>query len=123
MRFIRYDVVKSNAINSASDWLQATFLGTLATSTAIVAIASIGFLMLSGRIDVRRSAQAIFGCFMIFGASTVAAGIVSAVPGRSASDAVAQAPTPPQSLPTPPAYPNANASAFDPYAGAAVPSR
>lgn len=48
-------------IGSALGWIQGTFLGTFATAVAVLAIASIGFLMLSGRVDVRRSARVVLG--------------------------------------------------------------
>lgn len=47
----------SDALNTALAWLQLTLLGTVATTVAGVAVASFGFLMLSGRIDVRSAAQ------------------------------------------------------------------
>ena len=112
-----------NAIASAAAWLQAMLLGTIAATIAVIAIASIGFLMLSGRTDVRRAAHMIVGCFVIFGASAIASGMVGAISRVSDSDAVVQAPTPPPAVAPPVGYPNSNPSAFDPYAGAAVPSR
>jgi hypothetical protein len=65
----------------------------------------------------------VLGCFIIFGASTIANGIFGAAPGIGTNSELAQAPSPPPTLPTPPAYPNANSSPFDPYAGAALPQR
>ena len=63
-----------NAIASAVGWFQGALLGSIATIVAIIAIASVGFLMLTGRIDIRRAARVVFGCFIIFGASTIASG-------------------------------------------------
>jgi type IV secretory pathway VirB2 component (pilin) len=42
-------------------------------------------MMLTGSINVRRSVQVILGCFVIFGASTIANGLVAAMslPGSS----------------------------------------
>lgn len=67
------------SITSTLSWIERTLLGTVATAVAIVAIASVGFLMLTGRIDVRRAVQVILGCFIISGASTIARGIESAI--------------------------------------------
>lgn len=72
----------SSAIGGALDWLQGTLLGTVATTAAVIAVASVGFLMLAGRIDVRRAGSIIFGCFIIFGASTIAHGIMNAASSK-----------------------------------------
>jgi type IV secretion system protein VirB2 len=72
----------TNAIGSAVGWLQGTLLGTIAKTVAIIAIAALGLLMLTGRVGVRCSAQVIFGCFIIFGASTIAGGILGAHNGK-----------------------------------------
>ena len=113
----------ADAVTTAVDWLQVTLVGTLATIIAIIAIASIGFLMLTGRIDLRRAVQVVFGCFIIFGASTIAQGIIGALSGSGGGPELAQAPPPPPAVSRPPAYPQANASPYDPYAGAALPPR
>lgn len=110
----------NNPIASALGWIEGTVLGTVATAVAVIAFAWIGFLMLSGRIDLRRAALVIFGCFIIFGAESIAAGLHGAIFGtpHSMSDQVDVAP------PTP-AYPAASVQAapstYDPYAGAALP--
>jgi type IV secretory pathway VirB2 component (pilin) len=121
-RMPNLDASGSNAISAVLSWLEGTILGTVATTVAIIAIASVGFLMLAGRIDVRRAAQVIFGCFIMFGASTIAGGIIGALSGTGANPGLAQAPPPPQ-LPAPRAYPKGPATPYDPYAGAALPPR
>jgi type IV secretory pathway VirB2 component (pilin) len=114
----------SNALTSALGWLQGTLLGTVATTVAVITVAAVGLLMLSGRIDVRRAAQVVLGCFIIFGASTVAGGIIGALQGGGGEPATARAaPPPPPALPPPAAVQQAPQSPYDPYAGAAVPSR
>jgi type IV secretory pathway VirB2 component (pilin) len=117
------DPLGANAISAAVGWLEGTLVGAIATSVAIIAITSFGFLMITGRVDIRRAAQAVFGCFIIFGASTIAGGITGALNGSSvAMPQIAAAPPPPV-LPQPPAYPKANTTPYDPYAGAALPPR
>lgn len=78
------------AVPSAVNWLEAGLLGTSATTVAVIAVATIGFLMLSGRVDVRRAGQVVLGCFIIFGASTIANGIVSAIAGGGSGADLAQ---------------------------------
>ena len=53
-------------------------LGTAATVTAVIAVAIVGYMMLTGRIDWRRGAIVILGCFILFGAATIVAGIQAA---------------------------------------------
>ena len=65
-------------IVSAVNWLQGTLLGTVATVVAVIAVASVGFMMLTGRINWRHGATVILGCFILFGAASIVAGIQSA---------------------------------------------
>ena len=71
------DPAGSGAIVSAVRWLQGTLLGTIATVVAVIAVASVGFLMLTGRINWRYGATVIIGCFILFGAASIVAGIQS----------------------------------------------
>lgn len=68
----------SGPIVGALNWLQGTLLGTVATVAAIIAVASVGFLMLSGRMNWRHGAIVILGCFVLFGAASIVGGIRSA---------------------------------------------
>jgi type IV secretion system protein VirB2 len=68
----------SGVIVNAMRWMQGTLLGTAATVVAVIAIASVGFLMLTGRINWRHGAVVILGCFVLFGAASIVAGIQSA---------------------------------------------
>lgn len=67
----------SGVIVSAVNWLQGTMLGTIATVAAVIAVAAVGFMMLTGRINWRYGVTVIFGCFILFGASSIVAGIHS----------------------------------------------
>lgn len=71
------DPSHDNPIAAAFGWLQGALLGSIATTAAVVAVASVGFLMLTGRIDMRRAAHVVFGCFILFGASSIARGIMA----------------------------------------------
>lgn len=111
----------SSAIVAAVDWLQQTLLGTVATTVAIIAVASIGFLALSGRVDLRRSATVIIGCFILFGAPSIAVGL-QALSAGGADGAQLAVPPPPAPIFQPPQRQGGEAAPFDPYAGAAVPA-
>jgi type IV secretory pathway VirB2 component (pilin) len=117
------DPAGSSALVAAVNWLQGTLLGTVATTVAIVAIASVGFMMLSGRVNVRRGATVIVGCFILFGAPSIAAGIRSAgAYGEGeyppVNSAVRQPAPSPMPVYVPPPAPKPDR---DPYAGASVP--
>lgn len=75
------DPTGSGPIVGAVRWLQNTLLGTVATVAAVIAVASVGFLMLTGRINWRHGATVILGCFILFGAASIVAGIQSASGG------------------------------------------
>jgi type IV secretion system protein VirB2 len=69
------DPAGSGPIIAALNWIQGTLLGNLATAAAVIAVATVGFLMLSGRMNWRFGATVILGCFILFGAATIVAGI------------------------------------------------
>jgi type IV secretion system protein VirB2 len=73
------DPAGSGVIVSAVQWLQGTLLGTVATVVAVIAVATVGFLMLMGRINWRYGVTVILGCFILFGAASIVAGIQSTV--------------------------------------------
>lgn len=73
------DPAGSGPILNALTWVQGTLLGNVATAVAVIAVAVVGFMMLSGRIHWRFGATVILGCFVLFGATTIVAGIQSAV--------------------------------------------
>jgi type IV secretory pathway VirB2 component (pilin) len=112
----------SSALVAAVSWLQDVLLGGVATSIAVIAVAAIGFGMLTGRVNIRHGATVVFGCFILFGASTIVDGLRYAAAGAGGYESappmvVAPPPSPPQSQPTAAPVP------YDPYAGASVPIR
>jgi type IV secretory pathway VirB2 component (pilin) len=64
-------------ILGAVTWMQDTLLGEVASGVAVIAVAVVGFLMLTGRINWRYGATVIVGCFILFGAATIVGGIRS----------------------------------------------
>ena len=67
----------SGVIVAAVRWLEGTLLGTIATVVAVMAVATVGLLMLTGRINWRYGVTVILGCFILFGAASIVAGIQS----------------------------------------------
>lgn len=72
------DPAGSGPILGAVNWLQGTLLGNVATALAVIAVGATGLMMLTGRIDWRRGATVILGCFIVFGAAAIVAGIRTA---------------------------------------------
>ena len=75
------DPAGSNVVVGALTWVQGTLLGTVATVAAVIAIAAVGFMMLTGRLNWRYGATVILGCFVLFGAGAIVAGIRQAATG------------------------------------------
>lgn len=98
---------------AAASWINAALLGSVATAIAIIAIALVGFGMMAGRIDWRRGVMAVAGCFLLFGAPAIVAGLsmrgdanaqVDPTRATMAAAPIAQPPDP----------------TYDPYAGASL---
>ncbi len=68
----------SGPIVAALSWLQGTLLGNVATAVAVMAVAAVGFMMLTGRMNWRFGATVIIGTFILFGAGAIVTGIQSA---------------------------------------------
>lgn len=72
------DPAGSGPIVAALGWLQGTLMGNVATAVAVMAVAAVGFMMLTGRMNWRFGATVIIGCFILFGAGAIVSGIQSA---------------------------------------------
>ncbi len=72
------DPAGSGPIVAALGWLQGTLLGHVATAVAVMAVAAVGFMMLTGRMNWRFGATVIIGCFVLFGAGAIVTGIQTA---------------------------------------------
>lgn len=107
-----------NSIVEAGGWLEHLLLGSTATAISVLAIAATGAAMLMGRIDVRRGATVLIGCFLLFGGPTIAAGLYAALTGI-----VAHSTLPAPSVTSRAPRVQKSADPYDPYAGAAVPQQ
>ncbi len=65
----------SSPLLAALQWVQGTLLGNLATTAAVIAVAVVGYMMLTGRLEWRRGLMVVVGAFIIFGAVSIVAGI------------------------------------------------
>jgi type IV secretion system protein VirB2 len=68
----------SGPIVAAVNWVQGTLLGNIATAVAVIAVAIVGFMMLTGRMNWKHGITVILGCFILFGATVIVAGIQGA---------------------------------------------
>jgi type IV secretory pathway VirB2 component (pilin) len=71
----------SGPIINALNWMQGTLLGNVATTAAVIAVAVVGLMMLTGRMNWRFGATVIIGCFILFGATAIVSGIRAAAVG------------------------------------------
>lgn len=75
------DPAGSGAISGALYWVQGTLLGTVATVAAVIAVAAVGFMTLTGRMNWKHAATVVLGCFILFGATAIVAGIRQSAAG------------------------------------------
>ncbi|MBA3668631.1 MAG: TrbC/VIRB2 family protein [Sphingomonas sp.] len=75
------DPAGSGPIIGAVNWLQGTLLGNVATAVAVIAVAAIGFMMLTGRMNWKYGATVVVGLFILFGAASIVGGIRSVAGG------------------------------------------
>ena len=78
---VTLDPQGSGPVTAALAWIQGTLLGSVATAVAVIAVASVGLLMLTGRMNWRYGATVIIGLFILFGAGAIVAGIRSVAAG------------------------------------------
>jgi type IV secretory pathway VirB2 component (pilin) len=110
-----------NSIADAVAWIQESALGTVATTIAIVAVAAIGLLMLSGRLELRRGITVVLGCFILFGAAGIAATLTNIGGTGTRANQITASDSSPLAQQVR-ASPSSAPAAYDPYAGASVPT-
>lgn len=71
------DPAGSGPVGGAVEWLRGTMFGNVATAIAVIAVGAVGFSMLTGRINWRHGATVVLGLFVLFGATSIVAGIRS----------------------------------------------
>lgn len=67
----------SQPIGNSIGWLTNLLLGEVAVTLCIIAIALVGFSMLTGRLPLRRGAQVILGCVLLLAAPAIAAAMMA----------------------------------------------
>jgi len=67
-----------NPILGAVTWIRDILMGPVATTVAVIAVAMVGFMMLTGRMNWKHGAVVILGLFILFGAPHIVASIEAA---------------------------------------------
>ena len=106
------------AINGAVVWIDSLLLGSIGSSFAIIAVAFVGFRILSGELPIRHGLRVIVGVFILFGSPFLARSLLDlARPNGGVAVIPLEIAVPPPVLtPRAPAAP----TPFDPYAGASA---
>ena len=103
-------------LERAASWLTGLLTGGLVVTLCVIAVAFVGFLLLTGRFDIRRAGLVALGCFVLLGAPIIASAFLTITTSVSQT-----APPPPAPIVAvedvrgdlPPAE-------YDPYAGASM---
>ena len=107
----------SGSLGESAAFVGEILTGGMATGLATLALAGVGFAMLAGRLELRRGAAVMLGCFLMIGAPAIARGILGL--GNQAG------PPPVASLESPASPPGQLDAkkvqqSADPYAGASL---
>lgn len=105
-------------IEASATWVEQVVGGSTAVAISVIAIALLGFLMMTGRLVLRRATVVVLGCFVLLGSATLADALDQVARGSigtprsrdERSSATLRTATAP---PLPPAT-------YDPYAGASL---
>lgn len=108
-----------SALLNAAQWIETTIQGPIATGIAVLAIAAVGLMMLTGRLALRKGLFVTLGCFLMFGAPAIARGLFVSATSLAGNDSP-PAPLVPIGASPPPAAVQSNPQISDPYAGAAL---
>jgi type IV secretory pathway VirB2 component (pilin) len=70
-----FDAPASPVFAAAGEWVTGTLLGSVAVSLCVIAIAFVGLRMMTGHLAARDGLRVVIACFVLLGASTIAAGV------------------------------------------------
>lgn len=111
-----FDTTGHSVLTQATNWVVALLSSTLTTTLAVLIVGCLGLMLLSGRFQIRRTAQTIVGLFLLFGAADTANGLLGVVSSELSEEPVSismPAVTRSTEKPRPPV--------LDPYAGPSLP--
>lgn len=109
----------SPALEGSVNWLSDLMTGSIAVTLCVIAVAFVGFAMLTGRMPIRRGLLTAIGAFVLLAAPIVASGLAQIWQSQSsvvyAPDIDADSNMKPRDELDP--------SSYDPYAGASLNSQ
>lgn len=111
-----FELSTSPPLTTSLNAVAGSMLIDVVTPLCVMAVAFLGFAMLSGRFEARRGFRVVLGCFVLLGAPSLAAGLFS-VAFSNQEVAVAQ-PVPQATQPSP--RQELEPADNDPYAGASL---
>jgi type IV secretory pathway VirB2 component (pilin) len=112
-----FDRSPQPVLGAAGEWTQGLLGGTLATALCVIAVAILGFLLLSGRLQVRRSVEVVLGCFLLLGAGLLAVQLQQLASGAGRASVASTEQIIVSEYAESPELPPAE---YDPYAGASL---
>ena len=107
----------SSSVVAAVTWIEHALLGTAATAVAVICVAGLGFAFLAGRVPMRRAVTVLIGCFILFGAPTIATGLSALAMRDPPSALIDREPAAPQFAVTPQTSSRTAPDPFNPYPG------
>ena len=107
----------SSSIVAGVTWIEHALLGTAATAIAVICVAGLGYTFLAGRVPARRAITVLIGCFVLFGAPTIAAGLSTLAMREPPSAFMGSEPIAPQFVVTPQTSSRSAPDPFNPYPG------
>ena len=110
------DAPREEPLAEGLGWLTALLTGSIAITVAVAGFALLGFLLLTGQIDVRRSGRVVLGAFLLFGTPMVVAGLMQLAVADSTHDTA----PPVTAADQQPAREDLPPADYDPYAGASL---
>jgi len=102
-------------LGDAADWITGTMLGSVAVTLCVLAVAFVGFALVSGRMEIRGSIRVVLGCFTLLGAQTIASAFMTVAEPQGRT--IQFLPADPIAMDPRGDLPPAN---YDPYAGASL---
>ena len=104
----------ASPIASSLGWINDVLFGQIAVTLCVLAVAFVGFRMLTGRLPLRLGFRVVLGCFVLLGAPMIAEGLVVSFEDRSTASVIV--PAEPAGSPRGELEP----AEYDPYAGASL---
>ena len=96
-------------------WITGTLLGSVALALCVLAVAFVGFSMLTGRLPIKLGLRVVLGCFILLAAPVIASAFLQS-PLRS----IAAPPAEPSTIAKDDPRKDLPPSDYDPYAGASL---